>query len=158
MGGEISVFPFQAANCLFLLLISSFSHQVLITVRRSTRPTVSSATGVEELLVLVPTSMQTRPNVTTKWRRSSTAFEPLVSFWGSKLKKYMFVWLLLKWIYKRSNYYLDRANKLGVIQHWVTWNLLLISGGASADGFSAIKMTALGRPQFLVSLTSCLQY
>lgn len=31
--------------------------------------------------------------------------------------------------------------------------ICLISGGASADGFSAIKMTALGRPQFLVSET-----
>lgn len=28
------------------------------------------------------------------------------------------------------------------------------AGGASADGFSAIKMTALGRPQFLVSWPS----
>lgn len=28
-----------------------------------------------------------------------------------------------------------------------------LSGGASNDGFSAIKMTALGRPQFLVRLT-----
>lgn len=34
----------------------------------------------------------------------------------------------------------------------VDWVYFLFSGGASADGFSAIKMTALGRPQFLVSL------
>lgn len=35
----------------------------------------------------------------------------------------------------------------------MTENVSIISGGASADGFSAIKMTALGRPQFLVCLT-----
>lgn len=39
------------------------------------------------------------------------------------------------------------------------WVYLLFPGGASADGFSAIKLTALGRPHFLVSfgcLDTCL--
>lgn len=50
------------------------------------------------------------------------------------------------------------ARAVGVLVRWWLskqkgdWVYFLFSGGASADGFSAIKMTALGRPQFLVSL------
>lgn len=54
----------QEANVTFVSL------QMLITVRRSTKPIDSSVTDAEGLLVPVPTSMQMSPNVTTKWRHS----------------------------------------------------------------------------------------
>lgn len=50
--------------------VTLFSLQVLIIVRKSTRPIASSETGVEESPVLVLISMQTSPNVTPKWRHS----------------------------------------------------------------------------------------
>lgn len=47
--------------------------QMLISGRKSTRPTVSSGTGVGASSALGPTSTQMRPNVITRWRRSLTA-------------------------------------------------------------------------------------
>uniref|UniRef100_A0A671XM75 Proline dehydrogenase n=1 Tax=Sparus aurata TaxID=8175 RepID=A0A671XM75_SPAAU len=49
----------------------------------------------------------------------------------------------------RTYFYADESKCDNQMETFI--NCIKASGGASADGFSAIKMTALGRPQFLVS-------
>ncbi|XP_051981181.1 proline dehydrogenase 1, mitochondrial-like [Xyrauchen texanus] len=54
----------------------------------------------------------------------------------------------------RTYFYADEAK---CDQHMETFlNCIKASGGSSEDGFSAIKMTALGRPQFLLQLSEVL--
>ncbi|KAK1884633.1 Proline dehydrogenase 1 mitochondrial [Dissostichus eleginoides] len=49
----------------------------------------------------------------------------------------------------RTYFYADESKCDNQMETFI--NCIKASGGASTDGFSAIKMTALGRPQFLVS-------
>lgn len=111
-----------------------FSLQVPISVRRSTRPTVSSGTGAEVWSALAPTSTRTRPNVTTRWRRLLTALKPPVRFQEKTIRN--------MWFFCGES----QGEAENICEQ--------LAGGASRDGFSAIKMTALGRPQFLVSFIS----
>ncbi|XP_062873977.1 proline dehydrogenase 1, mitochondrial [Trichomycterus rosablanca] len=54
----------------------------------------------------------------------------------------------------RTYFYADEAK---CDQHMKTFiNCIKASGGSSVDGFSAIKMTALGRPQFLLQFSEVL--
>ncbi|XP_041936873.1 proline dehydrogenase 1, mitochondrial isoform X1 [Alosa sapidissima] len=54
----------------------------------------------------------------------------------------------------RTYFYADEAK---CDQHMETFlNCIRASGGAAVDGFSAIKMTALGRPQFLLQFSEVL--
>uniref|UniRef100_A0A7N6C301 Proline dehydrogenase n=1 Tax=Anabas testudineus TaxID=64144 RepID=A0A7N6C301_ANATE len=54
----------------------------------------------------------------------------------------------------RTYFYADEAKCDNQMETFI--NCIKASGGASADGFSAIKMTALGRPQFLLQFSEVL--
>ncbi|TNM91957.1 hypothetical protein fugu_018969 [Takifugu bimaculatus] len=54
----------------------------------------------------------------------------------------------------RTYFYADEAKCDTQMETFL--NCIKASGGASADGFSAIKMTALGRPQFLLQFSEVL--
>lgn len=54
----------------------------------------------------------------------------------------------------RTYFYADEAKCDRQMETFI--NCIKASGGASADGFSAIKMTALGRPQFLLQFSEVL--
>lgn len=54
----------------------------------------------------------------------------------------------------RTYFYADEAKCDKQMETFI--NCIKASGGASADGFSAIKMTALGRPQFLLQFSEVL--
>ncbi|XP_072311571.1 proline dehydrogenase 1, mitochondrial [Eucyclogobius newberryi] len=54
----------------------------------------------------------------------------------------------------RTYFYADEAKCDKQMETFI--NCIRASGGASADGFSAIKMTALGRPQFLLQFSEVL--
>ncbi|CAJ1070577.1 proline dehydrogenase 1%2C mitochondrial [Xyrichtys novacula] len=54
----------------------------------------------------------------------------------------------------RTYFYADEAKCDNQMETFL--NCIKASGGASADGFSAIKMTALGRPQFLLQFSEVL--
>uniref|UniRef100_A0A3Q3LV21 Proline dehydrogenase n=1 Tax=Mastacembelus armatus TaxID=205130 RepID=A0A3Q3LV21_9TELE len=54
----------------------------------------------------------------------------------------------------RTYFYADEAKCDSQMETFI--NCIQASGGASADGFSAIKLTALGRPQFLLQFSEVL--
>ncbi|XP_035523713.1 proline dehydrogenase 1, mitochondrial [Morone saxatilis] len=54
----------------------------------------------------------------------------------------------------RTYFYADESKCDNQMETFI--NCIKASGGASADGFSAIKMTALGRPQFLLQFSEVL--
>uniref|UniRef100_A0A672FWM3 Proline dehydrogenase n=1 Tax=Salarias fasciatus TaxID=181472 RepID=A0A672FWM3_SALFA len=54
----------------------------------------------------------------------------------------------------RTYFYADEAKCDNQMETFI--NCIKASGGASTDGFSAIKMTALGRPQFLLQFSEVL--
>ncbi|XP_068190630.1 proline dehydrogenase 1, mitochondrial [Antennarius striatus] len=54
----------------------------------------------------------------------------------------------------RTYFYADESKCDNQLETFI--NCIKASGGASADGFSAIKMTALGRPQFLLQFSEVL--
>uniref|UniRef100_A0AAQ6ABE8 Proline dehydrogenase n=1 Tax=Amphiprion ocellaris TaxID=80972 RepID=A0AAQ6ABE8_AMPOC len=54
----------------------------------------------------------------------------------------------------RTYFYADEAKCDNQMETFI--NCIRASGGASTDGFSAIKMTALGRPQFLLQFSEVL--
>ncbi|XP_054612433.1 proline dehydrogenase 1, mitochondrial [Dunckerocampus dactyliophorus] len=54
----------------------------------------------------------------------------------------------------RTYFYADEVKCDNQMETFI--NCIKASGGASADGFSAIKMTALGRPQFLLQFSEVL--
>uniref|UniRef100_A0A8C2ZYN6 Proline dehydrogenase n=1 Tax=Cyclopterus lumpus TaxID=8103 RepID=A0A8C2ZYN6_CYCLU len=54
----------------------------------------------------------------------------------------------------RTYFYADESKCDNQMETFI--NCISASGGASADGFSAIKMTALGRPQFLLQFSEVL--
>ncbi|XP_061656220.1 proline dehydrogenase 1, mitochondrial [Phyllopteryx taeniolatus] len=54
----------------------------------------------------------------------------------------------------RTYFYADEVKCDNQLETFI--NCIKASGGASADGFSAIKMTALGRPQFLLQFSEVL--
>uniref|UniRef100_A0A4W6CT05 Proline dehydrogenase n=1 Tax=Lates calcarifer TaxID=8187 RepID=A0A4W6CT05_LATCA len=54
----------------------------------------------------------------------------------------------------RTYFYADEAKCDNQMETFI--NCIKASGGASSDGFSAIKMTALGRPQFLLQFSEVL--
>ncbi|XP_060916940.1 proline dehydrogenase 1, mitochondrial [Labrus mixtus] len=54
----------------------------------------------------------------------------------------------------RTYFYADEAKCDNQMETFI--NCIKASGGASAEGFSAIKMTALGRPQFLLEFSEVL--
>lgn len=54
----------------------------------------------------------------------------------------------------RTYFYADEAKCDKQMETFI--NCIRASGGASADGFSAVKMTALGRPQFLLQFSEVL--
>ncbi|XP_062290581.1 proline dehydrogenase 1, mitochondrial [Scomber scombrus] len=54
----------------------------------------------------------------------------------------------------RTYFYADEAKCDNQMETFI--NCITASGGASADGFSAIKMTALGRPHFLLQFSEVL--
>ncbi|XP_068562266.1 proline dehydrogenase 1, mitochondrial [Cebidichthys violaceus] len=54
----------------------------------------------------------------------------------------------------RTYFYADESKCDNQMETFI--NCIRASGGASADGFSAIKMTALGRPQFLLQFSEVL--
>ncbi|XP_070706835.1 proline dehydrogenase 1, mitochondrial [Pempheris klunzingeri] len=54
----------------------------------------------------------------------------------------------------RTYFYADESKCDSQMETFI--NCIKASGGASADGFSAIKMTALGRPQFLLQFSEVL--
>lgn len=92
-------------------------------------PIVALGIAVMESSVHAPISMPMRPSVISTWRPSCTASMHQVSLQCVPVC-------------------LETPGTLPqpALPLW------LFPGGSSEDGFSAIKLTALGRPQFLVSV------
>lgn len=114
--------------------------------RSDTEPIRDLGITMVESLVPTPISMLMRPSVTNTWRLFSTVLMPQVS----------------------APCVLDSSTVLGTEgslsptttvspAQGLTLSLWLHPGGSSDDGFSAIKLTALARPQFLVSARAVTQ-
>lgn len=103
--------------------------------------------GITVVESLVPTRISTlmRPSVTNTWRLSSAALMPPVS--APRVLDSPPV-LGTARTPQPHHHHIPPAQELTVR---LTLSLWFHPGGSSEDGFSAIKLTALARPQFLVS-------
>lgn len=108
--------------------------------RSSTMPTVDLAVTATGSPAPAPISMPMRPNVTSTWRPSSAASMPQVS-----------PWCVLTVLGTAGT---PTPPPVPLVS-WPAVPWWLSPGGSSEDGFSAIKLTALARPQFLVSAPRC---
>lgn len=110
--------------------------------KSSTMPIVDLGVTAMESPAPARISMLMRPNVISTWRLSSAASMPQVSLW----------------CVLTVPQYLGTPGTPASPPALVSWPAVpwwLSPGGSSEDGFSAIKLTALGRPQFLVSAPRC---
>lgn len=120
--------------------------------RRNTEPIKYLGITMVESLVPTPISMLMKPSVTNTWRLSSAVLMPQVS--APHVLDSPPV-LGTARISQSHHHRISPARGLTVKLPLSLW---FHPGGSSEDGFSAIKLTALARPQFLVSaraVTEC---
>lgn len=120
--------------------------------RSNTEPIRDLGITMVESLVPTPISMLMKPSVTNTWRFSSAVLMPQVSA-PSVLDSPTVLGTAR--ISQSNHHHISSARGLTVK---LTLSLWFHPGGSSVDGFSAIKLTALARPQFLVgarAVTEC---